>query len=116
MRRSGDLEQTPSLIDADVTDHLRRIGAGVKRCRRLSVAFSNGDKLKTLVRSHTVGSSRPMLADTPVCRTELYWMLFTPVSVFWPPSRFDELLPGTPAGARRMPGGLAEGEPGELAR
>ena len=49
-----------------------------------------------MVRFQTVGSSRPMLADTPLPNWAVYWMLFTPVSVLLPPSRLELMLPGKP--------------------
>jgi hypothetical protein len=38
-------------------------------------------KFAMTVRLKTVGSSRPMVPDTPLPNWAVYWMLFTPVTV-----------------------------------
>ena len=94
MRCGRNLEQTPSLIDADVADDVRSMHAaiGVGRSRRWRP--SPRDRLYTAVRLNTTGSSRPMVADTPLPNCAVYWMLFTPVTVSWPPSRNECCCPG----------------------
>jgi hypothetical protein len=58
------------------------------------VAVNGTDRLVTAVRLNTVGSSRPMVPDTPLPNCAVYWMLFTPVTESLPPSRNEVLLPG----------------------
>ena len=96
VRGGRELEQTPGLIDPDVADDVGRVRAGIGVAVPPSVALRGSDRLKTEVRSHTAGSSRPMVPDTPLPNSAVYWMLLTPVSVFWPPSRIELMLPGKP--------------------
>ena len=80
MQRTRNLEQTPGLVDADVADDVGRMHAGIGVGDRTG-RVSGSDRLPTVVRLNTVGSSRPMVADTPLPNCAVYWMLFTPVTV-----------------------------------
>ena len=89
MRDARNLEQTPSLVDADVADDVGSMGAAVSvgtsgrgldapGCKPCGCGGT--PKFSTVVRLNTVGSSRPMVADTPLPNCAVYWMLFTPVT------------------------------------
>ena len=102
MRCARNLEQTPSLIDADAADDVGStraavsVGADGRGARRAAEAagVAPTPRLYTAVRWNTVGSSRPTESDTPLPSPAVYWMLFTPVTVSWPPIRNELLLPG----------------------
>ncbi len=87
MRCTRHLEQTPGLIDADVTDEVGNEGAGVGRAKwrdvgarravqakvaRGSVDRSSVDDLRPL-KSLALLSSTPTVNDTPLPNWALYW-------------------------------------------
>ena len=68
MAAARKLEQTPSLIDADVADDVRSTHAAISVAGRARPARRKAGRqvADMLVRLNTVGSSRPMVPDTPL--------------------------------------------------
>ena len=121
MHRARQLEQTPSLVDADVADDVRQQPRHRKRwCRKPLTRHATErtrriGALKIAVRLNTVGSSRPMLADTPLPNCAVYWMLFTPVTVVVAADQERRVVARITVPGRRVGRGrLTEGEPSEL--
>ena len=88
------LEQTPGLIDPDPADDVRNVGAGIG-IGPGSVG-ADGRGAAQVVDGGTIPDGRIVETDTPLPNSAVYWMLFTPVSVLLPPSRFELMLPGKP--------------------
>ena len=58
----------------------RERGCRHRRWLPAPVATTPSARFSTEVRLNTVGSSRPMVADTPLPNCAVYWMLLTPVT------------------------------------
>ena len=67
MQGARQLEQTPSLVDADVADDVRNMRAAISDRQRPYRGDRNRQvQIASTVRLNTLESSRPMLADTPL--------------------------------------------------
>jgi len=93
--RPEKLEQTPGLIDAGCCPtHVRHDEAAILSGSETVGADTGGQVVQRGAVEHGRIIEGRWCPTTPLPNCAVYWMLFTPVTVSWPPIRNEELLPG----------------------